>query len=41
MMNSYADLISDPPRMLKYIKESLLIKKSVIETDEFDKGERN
>ena len=41
MINSYADLIADPNRMLKYIRESLLIKKSVIETDEFDKGERN
>ncbi len=41
MINSYADLIANPQRMLKYIRESLLIKKSVIETDEFDKGERN
>ena len=41
MINNYDDLIADPQRMLKYIKESLLIKKSVIETDEFDKGERN
>ena len=41
MMYSYDDLITNPKRMLKYIRESLLIKKSVIETDEFDKGERN
>ena len=41
MINSYDDLIANPQRMLKYIKESLLIKKSVIETDEFDEGERN
>lgn len=41
LMNSYTDLISNPKLLLRFIKESLKIKKSVIEFDEFDKGERN
>ena len=41
MMKSYNDLIANPQRMLKYIRESLLIKQTVIEVDEFDRGERN
>lgn len=34
-------LIADRRLLLPYIRESLQIKKSVIEIDEFDKGERN
>ena len=39
--NTYDDLIINPKSLLKYIKESLMIKKTVIETDEFDMAERN
>ena len=39
--NTYDDLIINPKSLLKYINESLMIKKTVIETDEFDKSERN
>ncbi len=41
MMDSYNDLILNPQGMIKYIRESLLIKKRVIEVDEFDGNERN
>lgn len=41
LKNSYPILISNPKSLLKFIKESLAIKKSVVEIDEFDKGERN
>lgn len=41
MMNRYNDLIANPKLLMKFIRESLAIKKSVIEIDEFDKGERN
>jgi len=34
-------LLSERHYLLNYIRESLLIKKGVIEIDEFDKGERN
>ncbi len=39
--NTYEDLIINPKSLLKFINESLKIKKTVIETDEFDKSERN
>lgn len=37
----YDQLFADRKRLHKYIRESLRIKKEVIERDEFDKGERN
>lgn len=37
----YEQLIQDHTRLVDFIKESLAIKKSVIEVDEFDQGERN
>src|SRR3989338_211369 len=37
----YDRLFADRKRLHKYIRESLMIKKDVIERDEFDKGERN
>lgn len=40
-IRDYADMIKDRSLLLKHIKESLKIKKSVIENDEFDRGERN
>jgi len=41
MMDCYGELINSPGNLLRFIKESLTIKKSVIEIDEFDRGERN
>ena len=41
MMKEYDHLIQYPQDLVKYIVESLKIKKSVIEIDEFDKDERN
>ena len=41
MMGEYDNLIKNPQDLVKYIIESLTIKKSVIEIDEFDKDERN
>jgi 3-dehydroquinate synthase len=41
MMDEYDNLIMNPQDLVKYIIESLMIKKSVIEIDEFDKDERN
>ena len=41
MMGEYDNLIKNPKDLVKYIIESLTIKKSVIEIDEFDKDERN
>lgn len=37
----YLGLLSDPQILLKYIKDSLFIKKKYIEIDEYDKGVRN
>ncbi len=39
--NDYDILLSDPMVLLKYIKDSLLIKKKYIELDEYDTGVRN
>ena len=41
LFNDYAIIIKDRKLLLKYIRESLNIKKSVIEDDEYDRGERN
>jgi 3-dehydroquinate synthase len=41
MIRNYEEIISDRTLLLKYIRESLNIKKSVIENDEFDRKERN
>ena len=41
LFNEYDNLIDEPNKIIKFIEESLKIKKSVIEIDEFDKGERN
>ena len=41
MIEDYDNLINNPRDLVEYINESLMIKKSVIEFDEFDKGERN
>lgn len=41
MMGEYDNLVKTPQKLTNYIIESLSIKKSVIENDEFDKGERN
>lgn len=37
----YDQLFAERKRLHKYIRESLMIKKEVIERDEFDRGERN
>ena len=41
LIGNYARVISNRAALMEYIRESLSIKKSVIEVDEFDKGERN
>jgi 3-dehydroquinate synthase len=41
LIGNYAQVIGHRSALVEYIKESLSIKKSVIEVDEFDKGERN
>lgn len=41
LVQNYAQIISNRAMLIEYIRESLAIKKSVIEVDEFDKGERN
>ena len=41
MMGEYNSLLNNPKKLVKYIIESLTIKKMVIEIDEFDKDERN
>ena len=41
LVDEYERLIESPKLLNKYIKESLNIKKSVIEIDEFDREERN
>lgn len=41
LMSEYDTLLNERARLLPYIQESLLIKKGVAETDEFDRGERN
>lgn len=41
LMDNYSEFLKEPVQLEKYIRESLAIKKSVIEIDEFDKGERN
>jgi 3-dehydroquinate synthase len=41
LIGNYAQAVSNRLVQVEYIKESLSIKKSVIEVDEFDKGERN
>ena len=41
MMGEYINLLKNPKNLLQYIIESLMIKKMVIEIDEFDKDERN
>jgi 3-dehydroquinate synthase len=41
MMNEYDDNVKDPGAMEEYILQSLMVKKSLIEEDEFDKGKRN
>ncbi len=41
LMSNYNRIIGDRYLLLKYIRESLQIKKTVIEKDEFDRGERN
>ena len=41
LFNDYQNLLVDRSRLKPFIQESLRIKKSVIEVDEFDKGERN
>tara|TARA_B100000575_G_scaffold291984_1_gene299210 strand:+ start:9239 stop:10324 length:1086 start_codon:yes stop_codon:yes gene_type:complete len=41
LSNSYESLFSDKTIMQRYIKDSLMIKKNIIEEDEFDTGIRN
>jgi len=41
LINNYKAVIADRSLLKEYTQESLAIKKSVIEIDEFDKGERN
>tara|TARA_B100000315_G_scaffold106424_1_gene97549 strand:+ start:3327 stop:4409 length:1083 start_codon:yes stop_codon:yes gene_type:complete len=41
LINEYDNLLDNPRKIIRYIEESLKIKKSVIEIDEFDRGERN
>jgi len=41
LLRDYAMIIRDRNLLMKHIQESLKIKKSVIENDEFDRGERN
>ena len=41
IIREYDNLLENPKNLVKFIIESLKIKKSVIEIDEFDKGERN
>lgn len=41
LIGHYDRVIRDRDQLVKYIGESLKIKKSVIEIDEFDRGERN
>jgi len=41
LVDNYEKVLSDRKLFSGYIKESLSIKKSVIESDEFDRGERN
>lgn len=41
LIRDYAIIIRDRNLLMKHIRESLKIKKSVIENDEFDRGERN
>ena len=41
LIENYDELIRNRSLLIDYMKESLRIKKSVIEVDEFDKGERN
>jgi 3-dehydroquinate synthase len=41
LITDYEMIIRDRNLLLKHIEESLKIKKSVIENDEFDRGERN
>ena len=41
LVNDYDELIISPKKLKKYILESLKIKKSIIEIDEFDTNERN
>src|SRR5271157_5866279 len=41
LIGNYIHAISNRSTLIEYIRESLSIKKSVIEIDEFDKGERN
>jgi 3-dehydroquinate synthase len=41
LIGSYRTVLEERGLLMEYIRESLSIKKSVIEVDEFDKGERN
>jgi len=41
LISNYEMIISDRDLAIKHIRKSLKIKKSVIENDEFDRGERN
>ena len=41
LMARYDEFLSNPPGLLSFIRESLNIKKKVIERDEFDRHERN
>lgn len=41
LMERYEELISEPLGLLPFIRQSLNIKKEVIERDEFDRSERN
>lgn len=41
LVDYYDELLSSPGLLKEYMLESLSIKKSVIEVDEFDRGERN
>lgn len=41
LFDEYNDLLKNRQSLKKFISESLRIKKSIIEIDEFDKGERN
>ena len=41
LIGNYHTVIGQQVLLMEYIRESLAIKKSVIEVDEFDKGERN
>jgi 3-dehydroquinate synthase len=41
LISDYAMIIRDRNLLMKHVRESLKIKKSVIENDEFDRGERN